>query len=423
VADDDADLDEVRAARRDLDQVIAEIRAIPGYEEFLAAPTFDDVAGTAVEQPLVYLAAAEQGGLALIVRGAEVTSVPADDLTEEALRARVSAYRAAYEAFCDHDDDPEALAGWRTALEEVTGWLWTVVMGPVLDALRPAPAAVLVAGGQLGLLPLHAAWTWDEERRVRHCALDELTLTYVPNARSLAAARDLARGPADRFVGVPDLTNDLHATSDEVAAAAVSFGSRAALLGPGNGPAEVSAALREADVAHFAGHGFARLQAPLESGLELSGGRALTLRDVFALNLRMRLVVLSACETLLPGEELPDEVIALPTGLLQAGVGGILASMWLVGDVPTLILMIEFYRLWRYEGVPPPDALRQAQLWLRDTPDAEIVATYDAAAAAGAAWLPPAAYERILVDLGFREPGLHSYGGVESWAAFGYVGA
>ena len=61
------------------------------------------------------------------------------------------------------------------------------------------------------------------------------------------------------------------------------------------------------------------------------------------LQLRVRLAVLSACETAQPGTELPDEVVALPTGLLQAGVAGIVASQWSVPDRATAMLMAEFY--------------------------------------------------------------------------------
>ncbi|KUL21590.1 CHAT domain-containing protein [Actinoplanes awajinensis] len=423
MADDESTFDDIRAARQELDEVIDEIRAVPGYENFLTAPTFDDVAEAAGDQPLVYLAAAEQGGLALIVRGQQVTPVAADDLTEAALREQVTRYREAYRTFASQRRDPAAAGPWRAAIDEVTGWLWTAVMGAVVTELGAAPAAVLVAGGQLGLLPLHAAWTFDETGQKRRYALDDITLTYVPNARSLAVARGLAQLPVGTFLGVTDPGGTLDAPEAEVTAASAWFGKAATVLGARAGLAEVTAALQKADVAHFAGHGFARLQAPLDSGLALADGQALTLRDIFALNLRMRLVVLSACESSLPGDELPDEVIALPTGLLQAGVGGIVASLWLVGDMPTLLLMIEFYRRWRQDEKEPAVALREAQCWLRDTPDEQIVSTYEAAAEAGATWLPLAAAERIVADLVFREPGSHTYGGPESWAAFGYIGA
>jgi CHAT domain-containing protein len=62
-----------------------------------------------------------------------------------------------------------------------------------------------------------------------------------------------------------------------------------------------------------------------------------------------------------PGTDLPDEVVALPTGLLQAGVAGIVASQWSVPDRATAMLMAEFYRCWRRDRLAPAAALRAAQ--------------------------------------------------------------
>ena len=107
---DGGSLDAIRAAREELDAVIEEIRAVPGYEDFLAVPTFEDVAGVAGECPLVYVAAAEPGGLALVVRGADVTHVPLDGLTAEALRERTTAHLEAYAGYrADPGDCPRAV--------------------------------------------------------------------------------------------------------------------------------------------------------------------------------------------------------------------------------------------------------------------------------------------------------------------------
>jgi hypothetical protein len=422
---DEGTLEEIRAARQELDDVIDEIRKVPGYEDFLAAPTFDDVARAAGEQPLVYVAPADLGGLALVVSGTDVQHVPLDGLTLAAVHAQVVAYAEAYDAFRAAGGEQDAARSWRDAIDTATAWLWTEVMGPVIDAVRPAPAAVLVAGGLLGLLPLHAAWTADPAAPTgRRYALDELGLTFAPNARSLASARALAQRPVRRLLAVVDPTGSLPSAPAEAQASAASFGPAGNVLGGAAlGPGEVAEAMREADAAHFACHGFAEPSAPLDSGLDLGGGRQLTLRDFFAQNLRMRLVVLSACETLLPGADLPDEVVALPTGLLQAGVGGIVASMWLVDDLATLILMTEFYRRWRWERLDPPAALRGAQRWLRDTPNGEIVRSYQEALDAGAGWLPREAALTVLTDLMLREPAERTYSGIDAWAGFAYVGA
>ena len=61
-------------------------------------------------------------------------------------------------------------------------------------------------------------------------------------------------------------------------------------------------------------------------------------------------------------------------GLLQAGVSGVVASQWIVPDMPTAMLMTEFAHRWAGGHVAPADALRAAQRWLRDTTNAEKIA-------------------------------------------------
>jgi CHAT domain-containing protein len=184
----------------------------------------------------------------------------------------------------------------------------------------------------------------------------------------------------------------------------------------------VSAALRRADVVHLACHGFADLTTPLDSGLVLAGGAPLTLRDLLASRLRVRLAVLSACETSMPGTELPDEVVALPTGLLQAGVAGIVASLWAVPDAATAMLMAEFYRQWRWERCSPAVALQRSQRWLRDTTNQEKVNAYLDARTSAAAWLPSDVATAFLDELRYREPDHRDEASVDAWAGFAHVG-
>lgn len=425
---EDSGLEEIRAARRELDDVIAEIRTVPGYEHFLAAPTFEDVAHAAQEQPLVYLAAAGPGGLGLVVRGDDVVHVPLPDLTADVVRDRVESYLQPYYAF--RTDRKDRLPEWRAALDAVTKWLWDVAVGPVIEEIQPAPAVVMVAGGLLSLLPLHAAWTDDATAPTgRRYALDTTTFSYVPNARSLAAARDLARESAvDRLLAVvdpprPSPAAPLPLASLEARAAAAGFAGSADLLrGPAATASSVEAALRRAHVVHLACHGFADLDIPLDSGLLLAGQDVLRLRDILALSLRVRLAVLSACETSMPGTELPDEVVALPTGLLQAGVAGIVASMWAVPDPATAMLMTEFYRRWRWDQLPPAMALQQSQQWVRDATNGDKSKAYEDALDSAAGWLPPDVGDAFLDELMAREPDSRDEQGIEAWAAFAHIG-
>jgi len=134
----------------------------------------------------------------------------------------------------------------------------------------------------------------------------------------------------------------------------------------------VLTALPQAQVVHLSCHGATDWAEPLASGVVMAGDEMLTMRDLLDMRLpAARLATLSACETGIVGTELPDEVVALPTALAQAGFAGVAASLWSVADASTAMLMERFYRLWREDGLAPASALRGAQIWLRDTTNRE----------------------------------------------------
>jgi CHAT domain-containing protein len=180
----------------------------------------------------------------------------------------------------------------------------------------------------------------------------------------------------------------------------------------------------QVNLLHLVCHGMADLRTPLDSGLLMAGNVRIMLRDLFNLRLKVRLAVLSACETALPGVELPDEVVALPTGLLQAGVAGVVASQWSVPDLATAMLMVEFYRRWGLgHRARPAAALRAAQCWLRDTTNAQKRREWEAALAAGEAWLPASVGQMFLDELEFEEDEQLLCADPHRWAAFAHVGA
>lgn len=417
----------LRAARQALDEVIAEIQRVPGFEDFLATPTFDDVGEAAADQPLAYLAAAQHGGLALVVRGDDVAHVDLPGLGREPLAELTRQYLDSYAGF---RGSMETRRGdWDATLTQVTSWLWPRLMGPLLDELGDATAVTLVPGGLLGLLPLHAAWQPAGSRATgREHAMDRLVVSYAPNARSLRASRATARRtPGRRVLAIAapagaDGHRDLPLAAPEGRAACAAFPAAGTMLPPGLTVPDAVAAMRTADIVHFACHGYADLDTPLDSGLVLGPGQMLTVRELMSQNLRPRLAVLSACESLLPGTELPDEVVSLPTGLIQAGAAGVIASLWTVPDLESAMLMVEFYGRWRGGRAAPAQALRDAQAWVRDTPTEAKIAAYEQAADGLAAW-PPAPVADALLDSIARRGITTGRTDLAGWAAFAHVGA
>ncbi len=129
-------------------------------------------------------------------------------------------------------------------------------------------------------------------------------------------------------------------------------------------------ALRSASFLHFAAHGVPDPAHPERSALALSRfdrrGRVraglLRSRDLYDLDLRAELAVLSACETALGKEVMGEGLVGLTQGFLAAGVPRVVVTQWRVDDRATTELMKRFYRGLFQDGLTPPEALRQAQL-------------------------------------------------------------
>lgn len=351
--------------------------------------SFDRIAEQAQTAPLVYIAAAAPGGVALIVgTDGGVTRELLPGLTFEALRDQAADYYETYSAWKKEGDR----ARWNAALDDIGKWLWQHVMGPVLEVLPPVAEIVLIPGGYLALLPLHAAWVEDRTAPTgRRYALDDVRISYSANARALHEARQMSgKVTPDSILiveqPIPVRACPLNNASMEADAVRCFFaGSQPLrekepvvhLQHEKATRVAVKAELARYAVLHFCCHGSADPGEPLSGGLFMANDEVLTVRDVMAQReTPARLAVLSACETSMPGAVLPDEVVGLPTGLVEGGVAGVVGSLWSVPDLSTALLMMRFYELWRAEGIEPCEALRQAQRWLRDATNGEIAARF-----------------------------------------------
>ncbi len=377
--------DSLRAASKQLDNTIAAIRQLDGYADFLAAPGFADISKAVNNTRLVYIAATEAGGLALIVDNNTITPVWLPELTEASLEQTLVSleaphrgYLRAYEEWRRDSNDETHRTEWFDALEQTTQLLWQRIMAPIIEVLPESAAITLIPVGRLGLLPLHAAWTDDSTAPTgKRYALDVLTISYAPNARALSAAQQVAaRISPDTLLAIeeplPVNANRLPSAPYETQTVISTFKQHQVLKNAEATRAAVLAALLHCNVLHFSCHGRANLQKPLQSGLIMANDKFITVKDILDLRLNgVRLATLSACETGIPGTELPEEVVNLPAGLLQAGIAGVAASLWSVNDFSTMMLMAYFYDRWRIDQLEPAEALRQAQIWMRDTTNAQ----------------------------------------------------
>jgi CHAT domain-containing protein len=410
--------EEAASAWRELEEAIAEIRAVPDFSTFLAPISFEHVQEAASEAPLAYLAAASAGGVGLIVRsGRPVERLWLPALTADSLRRVMLDYvRAYYSA-------DQAAGTFETVLDRVTKWLGANAMLPLLNATRNEHRVVLIPAGWLTALPLHAAWAEDPVApEGRFYAMDQLCISYAPTARMLRHGRAVACDVDPNEVLIvedprPTSGSALPSAPEEAQSVSSMFAVSLRLRHEEATRDAVIAALPDYSVLHFCCHGYAIPPEPMSSGLLLAHDEFVTVRDFVVQRLPdVRLAVLSACETAFPGLGLPDEVIGLPSALLEAGVAGVVASLWPVLDLSTMVLMVRFYDLWRNSKIDPPEALWRAQKWLRRASNAEVRDYLPRIASLAAP--PPTAGSSTA-----EWEGGHRFAQPYYWAAFTYAGA
>lgn len=342
------------ASLAELNEAIEAVRRLPGRSGFLRNPTYQQLVAAGSGAPIVYLGAASTIGFAVVVhdRG-EPTGFLLPGLDRRSLAARLEAVST--------DAQQRSYSSWADALDELLGWTGKIINPALAEAVGKEGAIILVPCGPLAAVPLHAAWTVVDGKR-RYVA-DGLRVSYTPNAR-LLLADDRPRPGRPRLLCVSAL-DDLRFGSAplDVSAAVASFPSATVLEGS---DATVERVLRELprhDVLHLACHGHAARENPLASSLRLVDGD-LPLSSILQLNLQAQLVVLAACETAVPGDDIPDEVVAFPSAFLHAGATAVVGTLFSVSHIAASELLARFYENWR-AGVSPVAALHQAQLQLR----------------------------------------------------------
>jgi CHAT domain-containing protein len=127
--------------------------------------------------------------------------------------------------------------------------------------------------------------------------------------------------------------------------------------------------LRGQKILHIATHGEFKPSNPRDSYFLLGTGAPYAIPDIQTLRelKDVHLVVLSACETGLGGEDgLGLEVAGISSFFLgdRDRAKAVMASLWLVNDASTALLMQQFYKQLATGKITKAEALRQAQLEL-----------------------------------------------------------
>ncbi|KAF8550413.1 hypothetical protein OG21DRAFT_1380692, partial [Imleria badia] len=335
------------------DKLLQEIRGFPGFEQFLLRKEFSQLRASAHSGPVVMLNAAETRCDALIVLADidHVIHVPLPNFTCQ----RSAGLRKMLVKLLGRVDERMGTSSTQRGVnwEPFLSTLWNGVVKPVLDALsfsvRHTPGDLSrifwCPTGHFVFLPIHGAGFYNTQHsRPGHKVSDFVVSSYVPSLSILSLSHNPDAVPSGdlRLLAVRQPSSDglphLSGVGTELehirAAIRNSSSAQTVLLESEEGTVEeVLSLMKDADWVHFACHGSQDDVDRTNSGLCLADRRRLKISDIMALSRpHGGLAFLSACETAMGDEGLSDEAIHIAAGMLFAGYGGVVGTMWTISD-------------------------------------------------------------------------------------------
>jgi len=270
--------------------------------------------------------------------------------------------------FLQETSSPRSRAG------DARSKLFDLLLRPLLANRNGIEQLSIVCDRELSRLPFAALWDGEAQRYV----VERYRVKTEPSAAFFLAAQTAARTKNDRrtalVVGNPALDSaasrlePLPGAEREAQSVAHIYKNATLLIGNAARRDTVLALLRTANVFHFAGHAVFTGDRPELSFLALTSAPAtgapgaLTAREISQLRLsNLELVVLSACQTLSARTSRTGGVAGLAASFLRAGAPAIVSTLWDVSDDVTGPLLTAFHQRLA-AGIPPADALREAQL-------------------------------------------------------------
>ncbi|KAI0027000.1 CHAT domain-containing protein, partial [Vararia minispora EC-137] len=382
------------------DDLVARIRRVEGFENFLRPKSHAELALACQDGPIVVINVDPSRCDALVLCRPENTiHVPLSKFTfkdaENTRAVLIKSLRGRNARWCTGNRERGTTTGKRQRLCDdmckVMKTIWLYVVQPVLTSIKnelvpPCPGRLphitWCATGPLSALPLHAAGIYDEmgnnPRAPR--ASDLVVSSYTPSLSALLAAQTQRMDPANiktpkiLLVSQPQTPEQtpLPCTVVEAVRVRNHFPNSTHLDGTSATVDAVVNAMTQHDWVHFACHGTQDSRNPTGSAFLLHDGRLELSRMMSLSHARAELAVLSACQTAKGSDELPEEAVHLAAGMLAAGYKSVVATMWSIADADGPVLSDALYaalkrNLESGEGLNAAYALHEAVEKLRDT--------------------------------------------------------
>jgi CHAT domain-containing protein/tetratricopeptide (TPR) repeat protein len=337
--------------------LIAQVQALPGFESFLTAPSFDTLHSAAAHGPVIIISHCQWRSDIIILHDSPPSLIPlTEDFYSRAEEMRDQLFRARKQGL----DSKE----YEETLSSVLERLYNLVGRPVIERLHElnvreqsriwwCPTSVFCS------LPLHAMGPVRSDGHVRLYFSDLYITSYTPTLSALIEARkpsaQTSTVPSILLVAQPDAT--MPKVLQEMRVVQAVSPSVATLLWDTATPSAALEHLRDHRFAHISCHGILETGKPFDASFKLYEGTRLTLLDIVRAQLpTAEFAFLSACHTAeLTEESLADEGLHLTGAIQYCGFRSVVGTMWAMADEDGPDLAGSFYKSVfsdKWQGMP-----------------------------------------------------------------------
>jgi len=353
------------------DNVISQVRSLPGLQNFLMPPSFDALRSAASHGPVIIINHNEwHSDILILLYDSPPSLLPTSNgFYEDANRLRDDLLDARKKQGLDSIEYERALA---SVLEN----LYNLVGRPVIDRLHElnipeqsriwwCPTSVFCS------LPLHAMGPVPSHDGMERYFSDLYIPSYTPTLSALIESRNPGiqlqspRQPSLLLVAQPD--SSLPGVKGEIQVIQrLDIEVESLILGHAT-TAAVIEGLKRHELVHFACHGNLEIGKPFDASFKLHGDEQLKLLDIVHSRLpTAEFAFLSACHTAeLTEESIADEGLHLTAALQYCGFRSVVGTMWAMADTDGRDLARHVYRSMLSGNDDGPFYLRSAEA-LRD---------------------------------------------------------
>ncbi|KAI0083715.1 CHAT domain-containing protein [Irpex rosettiformis] len=356
------------------EKLIAQIRELDGFKDFLLPKTLSQLAGACVSGPVVVLNIHSTRCDALVLSHPDhITLVPLPEFSRThavkllgdlwyILDTRNLRGRFRDSEWYDDNRGQDKLGdgGRHDPMFKVLGDLWIFVVKPILDVVITLATVTSTTGlphitwcptGPLAFLPLHAAGIYRGSRSVE-TIMDFAVSSYTPTLEALLKPHVQTSSTGDYpqalVVSQPATPGQkrIPQTTKEADIVVSHVGLSTDTLHDSDGTVDaVLDGMETHNWVHLACHGLQDKADPINSYFALYDGK-LTLSTLMSKHLpNADLAVLSACQTATGDAKLSEEAVHLAAGMLNVGFKSVIGTMWSISDRSGPIVMTKFYEV------------------------------------------------------------------------------